>query len=60
MGALSTYLPRGGEGMAVTRPHRTRKHDRMTYGGAPAVEVQCDMALAPFDKAMRDLERTGA
>lgn len=54
---LSTCLPRGVEVMAMTRPHRTRKHDRLTYGGAPAVEVQCDMALAPFDRMARDMER---
>lgn len=41
----------------ATKPRRQRKHDRLTYGGAPAAEVQCDMALAPFDKAMRDAER---
>ena len=41
----------------MTRPRRQKKHDRLTYGGAPTVEVQADMALAPFDKAMRDAER---
>ena len=41
----------------TARPRRQKKHDRLTYGGAPAIEVQCDMALAPFDKKMRDLER---
>lgn len=41
----------------MTKPRRQKKHDRLTYGGAPADEVQCDMALAPFDKAMRDMER---
>ena len=40
----------------MTRPRRQKKHDRLTYGGAPVAEIQCDMATAPFDKAMRDME----
>lgn len=40
------------------RPRRQKKHDPITYGGAPAVEVQCDMATAPFDHAVREAERT--
>ena len=41
----------------TSRPRRQKKHDRLTQGFVDARDIQCDMALAPFDKAMRDVER---
>ena len=39
-------------------PFRQRKHDRLITPGASANEIAADFAAAPFDKAMRDAERT--
>ncbi len=41
----------------MTRPQRFNKGDRLMHSGAKPEEVACDMALAPFDKAARDMER---
>lgn len=39
-------------------PLRQRKHDRLITPGASSAEIAADFAAAPFDKAMRDAERT--
>ena len=38
------------------RPKRERKSDRLIHPGATANQIKCDFALAPFDKAARDME----
>lgn len=40
------------------KPVRQRKHDRLITPGASASEIAADFAAAPFDRAMRDAERT--
>ena len=39
------------------RPTRQKKDDRILHKGATAAQVRCDMALAPFDNACREMER---
>lgn len=38
------------------RPVRQHKQDRLICPGATAAEIACDHALAPFDRAARDME----
>lgn len=40
------------------KPFRHKKHDRLITPGASSAEIAADFAAAPFDKAMRDAERT--
>lgn len=40
------------------RPRRQRKGDRLLVPGATAAEIQCDYALAPFDRAARQMDET--
>jgi hypothetical protein len=40
----------------TTRPRRKKLDDRLLYAGIPQEEMMCDMALAPFDRAARDME----
>lgn len=40
------------------KPFRQKKHDRLITPGASSAEIAADFAAAPFDKAMRDAERT--
>ena len=40
----------------MTRPNRTRKDDRLTHRGVSANEVQCDLALGPFDRMARETD----
>jgi hypothetical protein len=39
------------------RPTRQKKDDRILHKGATANEIKSDLALAPFDKAVRDMDR---
>lgn len=39
------------------RPTRQKKDDRFLSGRATAKEIQCDMSLAPFDKAVREMDK---
>ena len=39
------------------RPHRQGKGDRLIYPGASAAEIQCDHALAPFDRMALEMDR---
>ncbi len=41
----------------MTRPQRFNKGDRLMHSGIKPQEVACDFALAPFDRAARDMER---
>ena len=41
----------------MTRPMRHKAHDRLTYSGASKTEVECDLALGPFDRVARDMNR---
>ena len=43
--------------MTSNRPRRQRKGDRLVSPNASAAEVQCDYALAPFDRLSLDMER---
>ena len=38
------------------KPNYSRKHDRLTQPGATPAQVQCDMLLAPFDNAAREMD----
>ena len=40
------------------KPFHQRKHDRLITPGASSAEIAADFAAAPFDRAMRDAERT--
>lgn len=40
------------------KPFRQKKNDRLITPGASSAEIAADFAAAPFDKAMRDAERT--
>lgn len=42
----------------MTRPRRQNKSDRLISPGATNEEIRCDFALAPFDRAALDAERT--
>ena len=39
------------------RPTRQKKDDRILHKGATANEIKADLSLAPFDKAVRDMDR---
>lgn len=39
------------------RPRREKKADRLTHPGKSAAEIQCDFALAPFDRVAIEMER---
>lgn len=41
----------------ANRPTRQKKDDRFLSGRATAKEIQCDMSLAPFDKAVREMDK---
>jgi len=47
---------RGATTMAK-RPTHQRKHDQLIHGPTTAAQVRCDMALAPFDHACREMDR---
>ena len=40
------------------KPRRQRKHDRLTSGPSTAEEVAIDHAVAPFDRAVREADKT--
>jgi len=40
----------------TSHPRRQRKGDRFMAPGATANEIRCDYAVAPFDRASRDME----
>lgn len=40
----------------MTKPQRHRKDDRLAHNGASATEIQCDLALGPFDRECRHLD----
>lgn len=40
----------------TARPRRKKLDDRLLYAGIGQEEMMCDMALAPFDRAARDME----
>lgn len=40
----------------MTRPIRQKQHDRLMHHGATSAQVQCDLALAPFDRECRRLD----
>jgi hypothetical protein len=46
-----------GANTMAKRPTRQKKDDRILHKGATAAQVRCDMALAPFDNACREMER---
>jgi len=39
------------------RPTRQRKEDKLLYPAATAEQVRCDLALGPFDAAVRAMDR---
>ena len=39
------------------RPTHQKKYDTLLHGQTTAIQVRCDMALAPFDHACREMER---
>lgn len=39
------------------RPTRQKKDDRILHKGATANEIKADLSLAPFDKAVREMDR---
>ena len=39
------------------RPTRQKKHDTLIHGKTTAEQVRCDMALAPFDHAVREMDK---
>ena len=39
------------------RPTHQKKHDQLIHGKTTAAQVRCDMALAPFDHACREMDR---
>lgn len=39
------------------RPTRQRKSDRLLHSNVSAEEIQCDYALAPFDRVAHDMDR---
>lgn len=39
------------------RPTRQKKDDRILHKGATANEIRADLSLAPFDKAVREMDR---
>ena len=41
----------------MTAPNRHRKHDRLTYGGASAPEIECDFATGPLDRVATQYDR---
>lgn len=41
----------------ANRPTRQKKDDRILHKGATANEIRADLSLAPFDKAVRDMDR---
>lgn len=47
-GTGRTIGPKGSSGRA--RPKRQKKADRLLHGKLSAEEIQCDYALAPFDR----------
>ena len=41
----------------MTAPHRKKKHDRLTYRGASAADIECDFALGPLDRIAVEMDR---
>ena len=41
------------------RPTRQRKEDKLLHPRATAEQVRCDLALGPFDAAVRAADRNG-
>ena len=39
------------------RPTRQKKDDRILHKKASAAEIRCDLSLAPFDKAVREMDK---
>jgi hypothetical protein len=39
------------------RPTRQKKDDRILHKGATANEIKSDLALAPFDAAVREMDK---
>jgi len=39
------------------RPTRQKKDDRILHRGATANEIRADLSLAPFDKAVREMDK---
>lgn len=43
--------------MAFQRPRRRRAADRIIHGDLPSRDIECDYAVAPFDRTARDMDR---
>jgi len=43
--------------MMAQRPTRQKKDDRILHKGATANEIRADLSLAPFDKAVREMDK---
>ena len=41
----------------ASRPTRQKKDDRILHKGATANEIRADLSLAPFDKAVREMDK---
>lgn len=41
----------------ANRPTRQKKDDRILHKGATANQIRADLSLAPFDKAVREMDR---
>jgi hypothetical protein len=41
----------------ANRPTRQKKDDRILHKGATANEIKADLSLAPFDKAVREMDK---
>ena len=41
----------------ASRPTRQKKDDRILHRGATANEIRADLSLAPFDKAVREMDK---
>lgn len=39
------------------RPRRQKKDDRVLHKQSTAAEIRCDMSLAPFDRAVREMDK---
>ena len=40
----------------MTRPHRQKKGDRLTYSGAKPEEIRCDYAVGPLDTVATEMD----
>ena len=41
----------------TAQPRRKKSFDRITHHGATAPEIECDMAIGPFDQAAREADK---